>query len=186
MTGSIAARNDEGDHRIKADDPAAIRLLKDEHHAFRILFDRAGNADGAALVIIAQELCLRLAVHMTIEEELLYPAVRAVLGDDEVNEGIVEHESGKRLVAEIEQLDGSEALYKAKIHVLGEETLHHIDEEDAEMFVEAAEAHRAGKLDLDTLGEQMRARQAALYDQVAKVGELGPTDEAIAEEIGRV
>ena len=103
-----APRNAEGDHRILKDDPEAIALLKDEHHRFRELFDKAEDAEGEALVPIARELCLRLAVHMTIEEELLYPAVKD-LGDeekDEVDEGIVEHASGKALCAEIEQLDG--------------------------------------------------------------------------------
>ncbi|SFS04439.1 hemerythrin domain-containing protein [Sphingomonas jatrophae] len=183
MAGKYTARNREGDHVLKADDPLATRLLKEEHHRFRELFDAVEEAEGEALVPIAQELCLRLAVHMTIEEEILYPALKPVLGDDEINEGIVEHASGKTLAAEIEQLDGTETLYKAKLHVLGEETIHHIDEEDRDMFEDARQAHAAGKIDLDALGETLRARQAELYAQVEKTGELGPTDEADAEEI---
>lgn len=181
--GKYAPRNDEGDHRIKDDDPAAIMLLKDEHHRFRELFDRAEEAEGDALVAIAQELCMRLTVHMTIEEEILYPAVRPVIGDAEVNEGIVEHQSGKRIVAELEQLDGTEELYKSKVHVLGEETIHHVDEEDEDMFEDAKAAHAAGKLDLDAIGEQLRIRQRELYDQLAAEGEVGRTCEADANEI---
>ncbi len=41
MAGKYAKRNDEGDHRIKSDDPRAIALLKEEHHIFRTLFDQA-------------------------------------------------------------------------------------------------------------------------------------------------
>ena len=104
----------------------------------------------------------------------------------QVNEGIVEHESGKRLVAEIEQLDGDEPLYRAKVHVLGEETIHHIDEEDEDLFVEATEAHEKGDIDLDALGEKLRARQAELYKDIEKTGELGKTNEAEAEEIEKV
>ena len=97
---------------------------------------------------------MRLTVHMTIEEEILYPALKPVIGDDEVNEGIVEHQSGKRIIAELEQLDGTEELFSAKIHVLGEETVHHIDEEDEDMFEDAKAAHAEGKLDLDAIGER--------------------------------
>ncbi len=183
MSGKYSQRNEQGRHRIAKDDPLAIRVLKEEHHVFRTLFDRAGNAEGAALAKIGAELCMRLAVHMTIEEEILYPALKPILGEDEINEGIVEHDSGKKLVAEIEQLDGSETLYSAKVHVLGEETVHHIDEEDEDMFAEAAEAHEKGRIDLDALGEKLRARQAELYDQIEKTGELGKTREAKAEEI---
>ena len=181
--GKYSARNTQGHHPVAEDDPAALRLLKEEHHVFRKLFDDVEEASGDTLVDIAQELCLRLAVHMTIEEEILYPALKPVIGPDEVNEGIVEHSAGKQLMAEIEQMDGTEELYKAKVHVLGEETIHHIDEEDEDLFEDAKEAHASGKLDLDALGEELRARQAELYDQVSRKGELGETDEADAGEI---
>jgi len=186
MSGKYERRNAEGDHRIKADDPAAIALLKEEHHIFRQLFDRAEGASDSAIVKIAEELCMRLAVHMAIEEEILYPALMPVLGDDEVNEGIVEHQSGKRIIAELEQLDGDETLFRAKVHVLGEETVHHIDEEDEDMFEDAKTAHREGKLDLDAIGERLRARQQALYDRIARSGDVGETCEAMADEVPTV
>ena len=183
MAGKYESRNTEGDHAIADDEPKALRLLKTEHHIFRALLDRAEDAEGEELVEIAGELCMRLSVHMTIEEESLYPAIRELVEDDEVNEGIVEHGSGKVLIAEIEQLDGTEELYKAKVHVLGEETIHHIDEEDEEMFADAKEAHRAGKIDLDEIGDRLEARQKELYDQIAADGEMGETDEADMEEV---
>lgn len=186
MSESYATRNEQGDHKVKGDDPKAIALLKEEHHVFRTLFDDAKAAEGDALVKVAAEICMRLSVHMTIEEELLYPALKPIIGADEIDEGIVEHASGKALAAEIEQLDGTEELYKAKVHVLGEETIHHIDEEDEEMFEDARKAHAAGKIDLDALGETMRARQAELYDTIAASGETGPTQEADADEIETV
>lgn len=184
--GKYSQRNEEGRHRITDEDPLAIRLLKEEHHIFRQLFDRVEAAEDDALSPIGAELCMRLAVHMTIEEEILYPALKPILGEDEINEGIVEHASGKALAAEIEQLDGDETLYRAKLHVLGEETVHHIDEEDEDMFAEATEAHEQGKIDLDDLGERLRARQAELYDDIEQTGELGQTDEAQAEEVEKV
>ena len=186
--GKYAGRNSQGDHRIKPDDHAAIALLKDEHHAFRTLFDKAEDQQGEALTATARELCLRLAIHMTIEEEILYPALKG-LGDEakgEVNEGIVEHAAGKLLCAEIEQLDGTEELFKSKVHVLGEETVHHIDEEDEELFETAKQAHADGKIDLDAIGDQLRARQKELYEQVEQTGELGETHEAKVEEVQSV
>lgn len=186
--GKYSGRNQEGDHRILKDDPKAIALLKDEHHAFRKLFDRAEDQDGDDLLVTARELCLRLSIHMAIEEELLYPAVKG-LGDeekDEVDEGIVEHASAKALAAEIEQLNGDEELFKSKVHVLGEETVHHIDEEDEDLFETAKQAHADGKVDLEALGDRMRNRQKQLYDEVAETGELGATHEAEVEEIPTV
>jgi hemerythrin-like domain-containing protein len=185
VPGKYGSRNMQGDHRVAKDDPIAISLLKAEHHVFRNLFDEAEGASEQRLVAIARELCMRLTVHMAIEEELLYPALKPVIGDDEVNEGIVEHQSGKRIIAELEQLDGSEELFAAKVHVLGEETVHHIDEEDEDLFEDAKAAHKEGKIDLDELGEQLRARQAQLYDQIAATGETGKTSEAQPDEVER-
>lgn len=185
MAGKYAARNAQGDHVISKDDPLAIRLLKEEHHIFRTLFDEAEAAGEKRVADIARELCLRLTVHMTIEEEILYPALKPVIGDDEVNEGIVEHQSGKRIIAELEQLDGTEELFSSKVHVLGEETVHHIDEEDEDLFEDAKAAHAKGDIDLDALGEKLRARQAELYDQIAATGETGKTCEAQPDEVER-
>ncbi|MBW8911880.1 MAG: hemerythrin domain-containing protein, partial [Sphingomonas sp.] len=83
MSGKYGARNGEGRHVIAEDDPLAISLLKQEHHIFRTLFDEAEAADEQRLTAIARELCMRLSVHMAIEEEILYPALKPIIGDDE-------------------------------------------------------------------------------------------------------
>ena len=185
MSGKYSLRNGQGLHVLAKDDPLATSLLKQEHHIFRSLFDEAETAAPKRLTEIARELCMRLSVHMAIEEEILYPALKPILGDDEVNEGIVEHQSGKRIIAELEQLDGTEDLFAAKVHVLGEETVHHIDEEDEDLFEDAKTAHRDGKIDLEALGERLRARQTELYDQIATTGETGKTHEAQPDEVER-
>lgn len=178
-----AKRNTQGLHRIAKDDPIALQVLKDEHHKFRELFDAAKEATGAKLKTIGDELCLRLDVHMTIEEEILYPAGKTVGDADEVDEGIVEHAAGKELAGQIAQMKGTEELYASKIHVLGEQTVHHIDEEDEELFEEMKQAHQKGKIDLDAIGLKLRARQTELYRNVEADGDLGQTQEADAEEV---
>ena len=172
-----ALRNDAGDHRILKDDPRAIAVLKDEHHIFRTLFDAGNDASGAALVKIAGEICMRLTVHMTIEEQLLYPAGKQIGDAEEVDEGIVEHAAGKQLIAEIEAMQGTEELFKSKVHVLGEQTVHHIDEEDEDLFEELKKAHSDGKIDLDAIGDAIVARQAELYGKAASGETLAPLTE---------
>lgn len=173
-------------HQVAKDDPKAIALLKEEHLVFRELFDRAEDAEGDELLGVARELCMRVGIHMTIEEELLYPTLKPVIGADDVNEGVVEHQTGKTIIAELEQLDGSEELFKTKVHVLGEVTMHHVDEEDEELFEEAKQAHRDGKIDLDALGEQLAARRGELYGNIAQTGEEGVTCDTDANEVESV
>lgn len=184
--GKYVERGKAEPHIVAQDDPLAISLLKEEHQIFRQLFDRAEESEGDQLVAVTRELCMRLGVHMTIEEELLYPALKPILGDDEVNEGIVEHQSGKLIVAELEQLDGTEELFKTKVHVLGEVTMHHVDEEDEDMFEDAKQAHRDNRIDLDELGRQLDARRAELYENIAASGDEGVTCDAEANEVPSV
>lgn len=184
--GKYVERGRQPPHPVGADDPGAIALLKEEHQIFRSLFDRAEDAEGEDMVRIARELCMRLDVHMTLEEEILYPALAPLIGQDEINEGIVEHGSGKALIEELEQLDGTEELFKTKVHVLGEITTHHIDEEDEDMFADATEAHRAGRIDLDALGAELDRRRTELFANIEQSGDEGPTDETEASEIETV
>lgn len=184
--GKYVEKGQAPPHTIADDDPRAIALLKEEHKIFRELFDKAEAAEGKELTRIARELCMRLTVHMTIEEEILYPALRPILGEDEVNEGIVEHATGKQIVSELEQLDGTEELFKTKVHVLGEVTMHHVDEEDRDMFEDARKAHRESKIDLDALGEQLDGRRSKLFGNIAETGDEGPTEDTEASEVESV
>jgi hypothetical protein len=181
--GKYVEEGRQAPHLVAKDDPRAVALLKEEHQVLRQLFDKAEAAEGDALVAIARELCMRLEVHMTIEEEILYPALKPVIGEEEVDEGIVEHATGKAIVTELEQLDGDELLFKTKVHVLGEVTMHHVDEEDEEMFEDAKQAHADGRIDLDALGAELDARRRQLYERLADTGEEGKTCEAEANEV---
>lgn len=184
--GEFTQKGSKPPHTIAEDDPRAVALLKEEHQIFRQLFDGAEEAEGKALVPIAREICMRLQVHMTIEEEIFYPALKPVIGEEEIDEGIVEHATGKAIGAELEQLDGTEDLFKTKVHVLGEVTMHHVDEEDEEMFEEARKAHRDGKVDLDEIGARLEERRKQLYENIASTGDEGKTCEAEANEVETV
>ena len=65
------------------------------------------------------------------------------------------------LIAEL--MDGApdDAFYDAKVKVLSEEIKHHVKEEEARSEGMFAQAREAG-LDMDALGEAMRARKAEL------------------------
>jgi hypothetical protein len=156
-------------HLIDDGDPPAIATLKEEHQFFRALFDLVETVDGRALLSLAGEICIRLAIHMAIEEELFYPTLKPVIGADQIDEGLVEHQVAKRLISEITGTTGREELFRTKLHVLGEETVHHIDGEDCELFRDARDAWEDGKVDLVELGAQMQSRRRDLFDLVGSV-----------------
>lgn len=148
--------------------PAAA-LLKEDHDRVRALFDQFERAKGrAAKVKIVRAALTELKVHAAIEEELYYPAVRAKVGKEVMNEADEEHHVAKLLVAELDAMDGSESHFDAKFTVLAENVRHHIKEEEGEMLPKA----RAAKVDFEALAETMRRRKERLLAAgVPPVGE---------------
>jgi hemerythrin superfamily protein len=151
--------------------PDAIALLKADHaevkkrfKAYQKLVDN--DADGDQRQAVAEEICLMLTVHATIEEEIFYPAARDVLDDDVdlVDEADVEHASAKDLIAQIRAMKPDEPLYDAKVKVLGEYVDHHVEEEQNEMFPKV----KAGKLDTRSIGAQLAERKQALMAEMTE------------------
>jgi hypothetical protein len=64
--------------------------------------------------------------------------------------------------------------------------MHHVDEEDEDMFEDAKQAHRDNRIDLDELGRQLDARRAELYENIAASGDEGVTCDAEANEVPSV
>ena len=140
----------------------AIALLKQDHRDAEKLFREFEEAKGdGRKEKLARQICLALSVHFQLEEQIFYPACEGTVDEDELNEGYVEHDAAKLLVAEIEKNEGGDDEYfDTKVHVLQEEIEHHIKEEEGPngIFAQA----RKGKLDLDDLGEQLAARKKEL------------------------
>ena len=172
-------------HVIEDGDPLAVAFIKNDHQIFRALFDRIEDARDDALVSLANEACVRLAIHMTIEEEILYAALKPVLAVDKIDEGIVEHDVARRLIVELGDMTGREELYRSKVHVLGEETMHHIDEEDRGLLRDGRKAWEEGKVDLIVVGQQLRDRNQELYDLIGAIARDTITVDAepVGEEV---
>lgn len=150
-------------------DPPAIAELKEDHQLFRALFDLVETLDEDVLLPIAGEICIRLAIHMNLEEELLYPALRPVIDVGMIDEPLLEHQSAKRLISDILEFTGREAALRAKVHTLGEEVIRHIGEEDRQVLRDARGAWEDGKVDLVAIGVQMQIRRRDLFTLVGSV-----------------
>ena len=166
--GKYTDRGRNPPHAIMDGDPEAVAFIKEEHHMFRALFDRAEEeASGPSLGSLTGETCLRLVVHMSVEEEVLYPALRSAVGADKIDEGIIEHDLAKTLIRDLVHMTGEEQFYRSKVHVLGEVVMHHVDEEDRGLLRDARAAWEQGKLDLHRVWREMLSRQRALFDEIA-------------------
>src|SRR3954463_16302707 len=108
----------------------AVALLKADHRKVEELFEKFESARGAKQKI-AEQICMELIIHTTIEEEIFYPACTGQVEDANlVQEAYVEHDSAKVLIAEILAGGPDDDFYDAKVKVLSEMIKHHVKEEE--------------------------------------------------------
>jgi hypothetical protein len=148
----------------------AIALLKADHRKVEELFEKFEKAkDADRKKALAQEICMELSIHATIEEEIFYPACKDNVEEDLLSESYVEHDSAKVLIAELAQSSPDDEFYDAKMTVLSEEIKHHVKEEEKPgegVFAQARES----KLDMMALADRLRARKEQLKKQIEENG----------------
>jgi hypothetical protein len=142
-------------------DPAAVTLLKKDHRQVEEWFDEYEQleADDEKRELF-EKIALALKVHTALEEEIFYAEERGDVEDDMLDEAQVEHDSAKKMIAEIEAMQPADELYDAKVKVLGEYVKHHVKEEEQPggIFAQA----KKGEEDLEEMGERLKARKEEL------------------------
>ena len=136
----------------------AIKLLKDDHKNVEKLFkqfEALGDTAHKRKKQIIDKVIHELAVHASIEEQLLYPAMRAK--GDELEEmaleALEEHHVVKWTLDELRKMKPEHERYDAKMKVLTEMVRHHIEEEEDEAFPKLQKAF--DREELEILGEAM-------------------------------
>jgi hypothetical protein len=137
----------------------AIAILLKDHDNVKELFDKFEKATSKAEKekIIAAALA-ELKIHAVIEEEIFYPAVRAHVGKEIMNEADEEHHVARVLIAELDRDGRANDHRDAKFTVLAENVRHHIKEEEGEVLPKAKEL----KVDFEALGQRMLDRKSSL------------------------
>ena len=157
-----------------ADKLDAVALLKADHRKVEDLFEKFEKAKSDSVKkSLVQEICTELSVHTAIEEEIFYPACTGKIEEDLVKEAYVEHDGAKVMIAELIASEPGDDFYDAKVKVLSEEIKHHVKEEERRSEGLFAQAREAG-LDMDALGEQLRARKKELMEEFKAKGLPSP------------
>ncbi len=144
----------------------AIALLKADHRIVRELFEKLEHLEGKGSdktkKTLVEKLVRELSVHAAIEEEFFYPEVKASVADTAalVFKSLEEHSVAKWELASIESMDADDERYDAKLQVLKDAVLRHIDEEENELFPRVRDALDNAKL--NALGAALtRAKKTA-------------------------
>jgi len=136
-----------------------LAMLKEDHKKVKGLFEEYKGANSRKQQEIADTVVHELEVHAALEEELIYPAIREQINEDELmNEATEEHHLVHVLIGELKTLDASDENSTAKFSILGELVKHHVKEEEGEMFPKAQKAD----LDWDALSAEVQERKEQL------------------------
>jgi hypothetical protein len=139
------------------DDDDAVSLLKREHRQIEQNLSRCLEEDAMPVWDrLIKETLIDIKVHMEIEEEIFYPAhLAASRAVERHHDSMVEHESIKKLIADIENSDpGDGHYYEAMIRALWRMLKVHMAEEEAPGGV-------LGRLQPSALNHQDLAQQLA-------------------------
>lgn len=140
-----------------------IQQLKDDHKrvrkAYRDFQKLDRDEDGPACEAIVQQVLQELSVHAALEEELLYPAARTAIADEDlIDEAEVEHETMHGFIDQLRHMRADDERYAARFTVLCEYVLHHVKEEEGEIFPQLERS----RLDWESLAAGMDERRREL------------------------
>ncbi|HKO90450.1 MAG TPA: hemerythrin domain-containing protein [Polyangiaceae bacterium] len=140
----------------------ATKLLETQHREVKSLFKRL-ERDGSDQQVALEELANSLAAHMTVEQDIFYPAIRRV-AEELVNESYEEHALAEVALKRLLTTAPEERAFKARLTALEALIDHHVQEEEEAIFpqVEAALDEEA----LEQLGRSMQER----FDEVFEGG----------------
>ena len=145
-----------------------LDMLKSDHRKVQELFEQfESSQDSRSKARIAEETLRELEVHATLEEKLIYPAIRKKIDQEDVmDEALEEHHVAHVLINELKRMDRSGSRYDAKFTVLGESIKHHVKEEEGTMFPEAEKTD----IDWKKLSQEAKKRKHRLMARQSSKG----------------
>ncbi len=132
----------------------ATKLLKQQHDEVKGLFKQFESAEeDSEKQECFDEIADAFAAHGEIEEKIFYPAVYVGELKEKLQEAVEEHLAGKRIIADLLEMEPSDEQFDPKMKVLKELIEHHVEEEEGELFPLVQK--NFAREELDALGVQM-------------------------------
>ena len=142
----------------------AIELLVTQHRALEALLGEVLKAaDETSMDARFARAGDELTTHLSAEEMIFYPAVKARRTEDILLESLEEHLSLKRLLADLVALAPAERTFEPKFKVLKEQVEHHHKEEEEHLFPKVRSL--LDDAERRTLGFEMLAHQQRLRSE---------------------
>src|SRR4051812_15138817 len=141
----------------------ALTLLEEDHERIKKMLshgEKTTERGEKTRTELFERLKESLVAHESMEEQILYPALKAHSKAKELTlEAYEEHHVVDLVLEELEQTPVSDDQWGAKFTVARENIEHHIEEEESDMFKMCREIFSAEEL--DQMGAQMAEIQMA-------------------------
>lgn len=108
---------------------------------------------------LVDNICVALEIHAQLEEEIFYPALRAIAESAAVDKSVPEHDQMRRLIKQLRNLSPGQASYDETFFELMNNVLHHVADEET-LLLPVAE--RVLSDQLGQLGAEMTKRRLQL------------------------
>jgi hemerythrin superfamily protein len=141
--------------------PPITKMIRMDHtHVMVTAHKYTADASPDKKKAIATAVCRALEIHAQLEEEIFYPALRNVSGDNEaLQKAKPEHDEMRRVIGQLRDLDPGDPRHDALFMELMRDVMHHVADEET-ILLPAAEKMLGERL--CELGAQMTRRRMQL------------------------
>ncbi|ADU37821.1 hemerythrin superfamily protein [Variovorax boronicumulans] len=154
--------------------PSATNMIRLDHtHVLSTFHQYKASAPVRVKKGLVNTMCTALEVHAQLEEEIFYPAVRAVTQNELIAKSLDEHQEMRRLIGLLRQMEPEARDYDDTVAELMRDVMHHVADEETLVI---PEAERLLADELGELGMRMTKRRLQL---------VGPRSGEIALDMGR-
>ena len=141
----------------------AIDLLSQQHREVEQLLEKVKSSDGAEKIAVLGKIAEAITMHARLEEQHFYPLLQQNGMHEQVEHSLEEHAEARRLVSQILELKRSDPRLDQTIARLESAVLHHVEEEEEQIFPQARE--RVGADQLERAGDEMTRAMGLLENE---------------------
>lgn len=142
-----------------------LSLIEADHRKVEELFAELESSDGKEAISLFNEIFKSLELHARSEELVFYPAMREYDGlENLIAEAESEHTAAKILLEQMKSFNPNDDEFQVKLGHLKESVMHHVQEEESEIFDAVRECMNEDEL--MSLGEEFQAVQPKIIDDV--------------------
>jgi hemerythrin superfamily protein len=115
-----------------------VQLIRHDHQHLERLFRHmeqvisSENTRGIAAAL--RDITRELSIHAAIEEQFLYPALRAGRPESDVLYAVEEHHAVKAVLSELQAMPPADSRFASKVRLLIHNAREHIEEEESELL----------------------------------------------------